>query len=54
MAFPLPPNIPHEIDMKHDQLLGLEPELLILHELVIDQYRYLHVNGVPTWVVQLY
>ena len=40
--------------MIHDQLLGLEPGLLILHEMVSDQYISLNVSGVPTWVVQIY
>ena len=34
--------------------LSLEPELLILHETVSDQDRYIHVTGVPTRVVHLY
>ena len=40
--------------MRHDQLLLLGPELLILHEMVIVQDRTLQVIRVPTWVVQLY
>ena len=45
---------PHEIEVRHDQLLGLEPELLILNEMLSVQDISLHVNRVPTWVVQLY
>ena len=45
---------PHEIEARHDHLLGLEPELMILHELVSDQDIYLHVRGVATWVVHIY
>ena len=45
---------PHEIEVIHDQLLGLEQGLLILHEMVSDQDRSLHMSGVPPWVVQIY
>ena len=45
---------PHGIQVRTDQLLGLETELLIINEMVSDQDIYLHVGGVPTWVVQLY
>ena len=45
---------PHEIEVKHDKLLGLEPELLIMHEMVSVQDIYLHLSDVTTWVVQLY
>ena len=44
---------PHEIEARHNQLLGLEPELLILHEIMSDRDRPLHVSGVTTWVVQI-
>ena len=44
----------HEIDVRHEQFLGLEPELLILHEMVSVQNRSLHMREVSTWVVQLY
>ena len=43
----------HEIEVRHDPLLGLEPELLILHEMVSEQDRSLHLSGFPTWLVQL-
>ena len=42
---------PHKIEMRHDQLLGLEPELQILHEMVIDQDLPLRVIRVATWLV---
>ena len=44
---------PHEIEVIHDQFLGLEPGLLILHEMLSDQDIILQVIGVPTWVVQI-
>ena len=28
---------PHEIEVRHDQFLGLEIDLMILHEMVSDQ-----------------
>ena len=31
----------------------LELELLIMHKIVSDQYRFLHMSGVPTWIFQL-
>ena len=40
---------PHDIELRHDQLLGLELELLILHKMVSDQERSLHISEVPTW-----
>ena len=45
---------PHEIKVRQDQFLGLEPELLILHEILIDQDRYLRVIKVTNWAVQIY
>ena len=45
---------PHEIEVRHDQLMGLEPGLLIIHEMVSDQDRPLQVIEVPTWAVQIY
>ena len=45
---------PHEIEVRHDQLMGLEPGILILHEMVSDQNISLHVSGVTTWVVHIY
>ena len=45
---------PHKIEVRHDQFLGLEPDLLILHEIVIDQYISLNLSQVTTWLVQLY
>ena len=45
---------PHYIEVIPDQLLGLEPELLILNEIVSDQDISLHVIGVTTWVVQIH
>ena len=47
-------QIPHEIEVRHYQLLGLEAELLILNEIVKFQYIYMHVIGVPTWVFHIY
>ena len=47
-------QIPHEIDLIHDQFLGLEPELLILHEMVSVLDISLHVSRVPTLLVQIY
>ena len=47
-------QIPHKIKARHDQFPGLQPEILILHEMVSDQDRSLHMIRVPTWVVQLY
>ena len=44
----------HEIEVRHDQLMGVEPDLLILHEMVSYQDRYLHVSGVTNWAVQIY
>ena len=32
---------PHEIEVRHDQLLGLEPEPLIMYDIVSDQDRSL-------------
>ena len=46
--------MPHKIKVIHKQFLGLEPDLLILHEMVIVQDIYLHVSGFPIWVVQLF
>ena len=46
-------QIPHEIVVIHDQLLGLEAEIMVLHEMVSDQDRSLHMYRVTTWVVQL-
>ena len=43
----------HEIEVIHDQFLGLEPELPNLHEMTSDQYISLHVNGFTTWIVQI-
>ena len=45
---------PHEIEVKHDQLLDLEPDLLIMYKMISDQDRSLHVSRVLTWVVQIY
>ena len=45
---------PHEIEVVHYQLMYLEPELLILHEIVSEQDISLQVIGVPTTVVQIY
>ena len=50
----MPKHTAHKIEVRHNQLLGLEPELLILNEIVSDQDRSLHVSGVTTWVVGLY
>ena len=44
----------HKIEVRHDKFLGLESELLILHEMVSDQYISLHMSGVTTWLVQIY
>ena len=45
---------PHVIEVRHDQFMGLEPEILILHEILINRDKSLHVIRVPTWLVQLY
>ena len=45
---------PHDIEVRHDQLLVLEPELLIMHKIMSDQDRSLRVIVVTTWVLQLY
>ena len=47
-------QITHKIEVRHDQFLGLEPELLILHAMASDQYTALHMSMVTTWVVQTY
>ena len=44
---------PHEIEVLHEQLLVLEPELLILHEMLSYQYISLHVIRDPAWLVQI-
>ena len=44
---------PYEIEVRHDQLLGLEPDLLILNEMVSDQYISSNMSWVHTWVVHL-
>ena len=44
----------HEIEVIHDQVLGLEPELPILNEMASVKDRSLHVRGVPNWIFQLY
>ena len=45
---------PHEIEAVHDQFMGLESDLLILHEMVSVQDISLHVIRVTTWLVQIY
>ena len=45
---------PHEIEVRHNQFLGLGPELIILHEIVSVQDISLHRRGVNTWVAQIY
>ena len=45
---------PHEIQVRHDQLMGLETELLIHNEMVSDQDRSLHMIRVTNWLFQLY
>ena len=45
---------PLEIEVRYEQLLGLEPELLILRVMVGEKDRSLHVSRIPTWLVQLY
>ena len=47
-------QIPHEIEAKHEQFLGLEPELLIMHEMVRHQDISLHMSRVTNRVVQIY
>ena len=39
---------PHEIEVIHDQLLGLGQDLMIFHEMVIVQDISMHVIRVPT------
>ena len=41
-------QIPHGLEVTHDQFLGLEPEPLILHEMVSYQDIPLHVRWVST------
>ena len=41
---------PHEIEVKHDKLLNLGPEQLILRVLMITQGRSLYMRAVPTWL----
>ena len=43
----------HVIEVRHDQFMGLEPEILILHEILINRDKSLHVIRVPTWLFQL-
>ena len=45
---------PHAIEVRHDQLMDLEPEMLIIYEIVSDQDISLHMSGVTTRVVHLY
>ena len=45
---------PHEIEVRHEKLIGLEIEQLIQNEMVSDQYISLHMIRVPTCLVQLY
>ena len=45
---------PHEIEAVHDQFMGLESDLLILHEMVSVQDISLQVSRIPTWVFQIY
>ena len=45
---------PHEIEVRHDQLMGLEPEIPILHEMISDQDISLRMSGVTTWLVHIY
>ena len=45
---------PHEIQVRNDQLLGLEAGLLILLEIVSDKDRSVHMSGFLTWLVQIY
>ena len=45
---------PHKIEVRHDQFLGLETDLMILHEMVSDQDISLRMGGFTTWVVQMY
>ena len=47
-------QIPHEIEMIHDHFMGLEPDPLILHEMVSYQYISLQVSMVPTWLFQMH
>ena len=47
-------QIPHEIEVRHDQFLDLEPEVLILHEMVSNQDISLHMRRVTTRLVQIY
>ena len=43
-----------KIEVRHEKLLGLELELLILHEMVSDKYRLMHMSGVLTWVFHIF
>ena len=45
---------PHGIEVIKNQLLVLEPELLVLNETTSVQYISLHASSVTTWVVYIY
>ena len=45
---------PHEIEVRNNQFLGLEAGLLILLEMVSEQYISVNMSGVPTLLVQIY
>ena len=38
----------HENEVRHEQFLGLGPDILILHEMMIFHDRSLHMSGVLT------
>ena len=44
---------PHEIEAVHDQFMGLESDLLILHEMVSVQDISLHVIRITTLVFHI-
>ena len=45
---------PRGIAVRHDQFLGLGPELLILHEMVSIPDIFLHTIVDTTWLGQIY
>ena len=45
---------PHKIEVLHEQLLVLEPELMILLKMLSYQDISLHVIRDPAWLVQIF
>ena len=44
---------PHEIEVRHNQFLYFNPELLIMNKMLRDQYISLTARGVTPWVFQI-